>query len=150
VSANACLACDVIAGRVAAPGGVILETDYWLVDHTVGSLGVGTLIVKSRRHVVRVGELDTAEAAELGPLLQRVAAVVSEIAAPSQVYVCLWSHENRRAGHVHFVVQPVTDELMAKLDAHGPRLQATLFERGTPPDPAAAAAFAARARTRLA
>jgi diadenosine tetraphosphate (Ap4A) HIT family hydrolase len=65
-----CLACDVISGSVAAPGGRILETDHWVVDHSVGSLGVGTLIVKPYRHVVRVGELNDDEARELGPRLQ--------------------------------------------------------------------------------
>jgi ATP adenylyltransferase len=144
-----CLACDVNAGRVEAPGGVIVETDNWIVDHTVGSLGVGTLIVKSRRHVVHVGDLDAGEAAELGPLLQRVAAAVAEIASPSQVYVCLWSHERREPGHVHFVVQPVTRELIDQLDMHGPGLQASLFERGEPPEPGPAAAFAERARALL-
>ena len=150
MSADGCLACDVNAGRVAAPGGVILETEHWVVDHTVGSLGVGTLIVKARRHVLSVGDLDADESAELGPVLQRVAAAVAEVAAPSQVYVCLWSHENRRPGHVHFVIQPVTDEVMAEFDAHGPRLQVALFERGNLADPDAAAAFAARARALLA
>ena len=150
MSADGCLACDVIAGRVAAPGGVILETEHWVVDHTVGSLGLGTLIVKARRHVLSVGDLDADESAELGPVLQRVAAAVAEVAAPSQVYLCLWSHENRRPGHVHFVIQPVTDEVMAEFDAHGPRLQVALFERGDLADPGAAAAFAARARALLA
>ena len=140
-----CLACEA-----QAPGGRILETPGWIVEHTVGSLGVGTLIVKTRRHVLHVGDLTDDEAAELGPLLRRVAAAVSEIAKPSQVYVCLWSHENRQPGHIHFVIQPVSRELMNDLDAHGPRLQVALFDRGEPPDPDAAAAFAARARELLA
>lgn len=144
-----CLACDVNAGRVPAPGGVILETDHWVVDHTVGSLGIGTLIVKPRRHVLHVGDLDAEEAAELGTVLKQVAAAVGEIAAPSQVYVCLWSHEGRRPRHIHFVVQPVSDALMAELDVHGPALQVELFKRGEAPDPDAAAAFASRARDLL-
>jgi diadenosine tetraphosphate (Ap4A) HIT family hydrolase len=145
-----CLACDVNSGAVAAPGGRSLETDLWIVDHTVGTLGLGTLIVKPRRHVVHVGELTGDEARELGPLLQRVAAAVDELASPSQVYVSLWSHEGREPGHVHFVVQPVTRALMEEHDAHGPRLQAAMFARGEPPDPTAAAAFADRARALLA
>jgi len=139
-----CFACMSLG-----PGGLIAETDGWLVDHCVGPLGVGTLIVKPRRHVLRVGELDDAEAAELGPLLQRVASAVDAIAHPSQVYVSLWSHQGRRPGHIHFVVQPVSEELMAELDAHGPGLQAAMFARRELPDPDAAAAFAARARSLL-
>jgi diadenosine tetraphosphate (Ap4A) HIT family hydrolase len=145
-----CLACEVNAGRLPAPGGVILDTGRWVVDHTIGTLGVGTIIVKPSRHVVRVGELDDDEAVELGPLLQRVAAAVDVVARPSQVYVSLWSHQDRRPGHIHFVVQPVSEELMAELDAHGPRLQAALFDRAQPPDAEDAAGFAARVRALLA
>ena len=149
MTVDRCLACEVIAGSVVAPGGRIAETDNWVVDHSVGSLGVGTLIVKPYRHVVRVGELNDEESAELGPLLQRVAAVVDRLTAPSQVYISLWSHEGRQPGHVHFVVQPVTQALMEEHDAHGPQLQAAMFARGKSPDPAAAAGFAARARALL-
>lgn len=127
-----------------------MATTNWVVDHCVGSLGVGTLIVKPYRHVLRVGELNDEEAQELGPLLQRVAAAVDAIAAPSQVYVSLWSHEGREPGHIHFVVQPVTRALMDEHDTHGPRLQADMFARGDLPEPAAAAAFAERARALLA
>ena len=46
------------------PGGVIAETEHWIVDHTFGSLGLGTLIVKPERAVLHVGDLTGAEAAE--------------------------------------------------------------------------------------
>jgi diadenosine tetraphosphate (Ap4A) HIT family hydrolase len=69
-----------------------------VVEHTVGSLGVGTLIVKSARHVVSVAELTSGEAAELGPIVRRTAHVVRELTQPSQVYVCLWSHLHREPG----------------------------------------------------
>lgn len=139
-----CLACDA-----DPPGGHIHETAHWIVEHTVGSLGVGTLIVKPRRHVLHVSELRPEEAAELGPLLQRSADAVMRVAQPDQVYVCLWSHEGRRPGHIHFVVQPVSRELMERYDLHGPRLQVALFEEGVAPDPDAAAAFAASCRDRF-
>jgi diadenosine tetraphosphate (Ap4A) HIT family hydrolase len=130
-----CIACDIIAGRRACPGGVIEETRGWLVDHCVGPLGVGTLIVKPRRHVVHVADLDAEEAAELGPLLRRVAAAVTEAFDPAQVYVCLWSHADNVPGHIHWVVQPVA----ASEDPgrRGPHLQAAMFDAGEPPDPAA-------------
>jgi diadenosine tetraphosphate (Ap4A) HIT family hydrolase len=136
-----CLACDT-----AGAGGVVAETPHWIVDHTIGSLGAGTLIVKPKRHVLAVGALTPAEAEELGPLLQRAAASVQALTRADQVYVCLWSHMNREPGHIHFVVQPVTKELMAEHDLHGPQLQVALFEAGEPPDDAEAAAFAAAAR----
>jgi diadenosine tetraphosphate (Ap4A) HIT family hydrolase len=141
-----CLACDLTAGRVEAPGGLILDTGLWIVDHCVGPLGVGTLVVKPRRHVVHVGELAPDEAAELGPLLRRTAAVVMELSSPEQVYVCLWSHAGGEPGHVHFVVQPVTRALLDDHGVHGPELQVAMFGRGELPDREAAETFAARAR----
>jgi diadenosine tetraphosphate (Ap4A) HIT family hydrolase len=81
-----CFTCDITEGRVQVPGGgLILATEHWVVDHCYGPLVVGTLIVKPKRHVVHVSELTQEEAAEVGPLLQRSAAVVSELTSPEQV-----------------------------------------------------------------
>jgi len=144
-----CLACDLAAGRRELPGGVIAETDHWVVEHTVGPLGVGTLIVKPRRHVVHVSELDEAEAAELGPLLRRAAQALEQLVEPDQVYVCLWSHMGGRPVHIHFVVQPVTRAVMDETGLFGPALQLSQFEAGTAPPAADVAAFAERARQLL-
>ena len=141
-----CLGCDLADGTVPLPGGVIHETAYWLVEHCVGPLGVGTLIVKPKRHVTRVAELLPDEAAELGPLLQRSAAVVDELVVPEQVYTCLWSHAGGTPVHIHYVVQPVTRALMNEHGAHGPALQLAMFERGDLPPKAQVDAFADRAR----
>jgi diadenosine tetraphosphate (Ap4A) HIT family hydrolase len=143
-----CLACDLLAGRRPLPGGTIVETPRWAVQHCVGPLGVGTLIVKPKRHVVGVGELDPDEAAELGPLLQHTAAAVTEAFAPEQVYVCLWSHAGGVPGHLHWVVQPVEPSLDPA--RRGPHLQAAMFDRDEYPDPAEIEAAADRVRAALA
>jgi ATP adenylyltransferase len=141
-----CPTCDSIVSQTA-PGGRIYETEYWFVDHCIGPLGVGTLIVKPKRHVLHVADLDPFEAAELGVVLQHAAAVVSELERPEQVYTTLWSHMHAVPGHIHFVVQPVTQALMDEHGGrHGVRLQAEMFDRKVYPDPDAAAAFADRAR----
>jgi diadenosine tetraphosphate (Ap4A) HIT family hydrolase len=105
------------------------------------------LLVKPTRHVLHVRDLTDAEAAELGPLLRDTARVVDELASPAaeQVYTCLWSHNGSDPVHIHYVVQPVTRELLDELGS-GPRQQAALFDRGERPDPAAMEEFAARAR----
>jgi diadenosine tetraphosphate (Ap4A) HIT family hydrolase len=92
VNVVGCLPCDLIAGRQHLPGGVILEADGWRVEHCVGPLGVGTLLLKPVRHVTRVAELTAAEAAAQGSLIHRCAAIVDTLLAPAQTYVCLWSH----------------------------------------------------------
>jgi diadenosine tetraphosphate (Ap4A) HIT family hydrolase len=141
-----CLACDLAEGRVPLPGGVIDETGCWLVEHTVGPLTLGTLILKPKRHVTRVPELTDAEAEELGPLLRRAAAVVDELIRPEQVYTCLWSHAGGTPVHVHYVVQPATRELMDRFGDYGPHLQVAMFEAAEFPAVQEIEAFAERAR----
>ena len=135
-----------MSGYTPLPGGVIHEADYWVVEHCVGPLGVGTLLVKPKRHVTRVSDLLDDEAAEVGPLLHRSEAVVDELLAPDHVYVCLWSHAGGVPGHVHYVVQPVTAELMNEYEAYGPRLQVAMFEAAEALPEDEVVAFADRAR----
>jgi diadenosine tetraphosphate (Ap4A) HIT family hydrolase len=141
-----CLACDLAEGRLPLPGGVIHETDNWFVEHTVGPLSLGTLILKPKRHVTRVSELTDDEAAELGPLLRRSAAVVDELVKPEQVYTCLWSHAGGTPVHIHYVVFPATRELMDEHGDYGPHLQVAMFDAGITPPEAEVEAFADRAR----
>jgi hemoglobin len=145
-----CIACDLTHGRRDLPGGLVVATDHWRVEHCVGPLGVGTLLVKPLRHVESVGALSTEESAELGPLLTRVAGAVQQLVEPEQVYVCLWSHADRAAGHVHFVVQPATTAIVEDHGgAYGPALQTEMFARGVSPDEGAVRAFCASARALL-
>jgi diadenosine tetraphosphate (Ap4A) HIT family hydrolase len=143
---DGCLGCDLAAGRLPLPGGVIYETEHWLVEHCVGPLGVGTLIIKPRRHVTRVSELTGGEAAEVGLLLRRSAAVVDQLVEPEQVYTCLWSHAGSVPVHIHYVVQPVSRALMDEHGAHGPALQVAMFKRGELPPEDEVTLFADRAR----
>lgn len=130
-----CLACDLAE-----------DSGRWRVEHCVGPLGVGTLVVKPSRHVVHVAELDEHETAELGPLLRLTADVASRLTQAEQVYICLWSHAGGVPVHVHFVVQPVTRETKEGWDAYGPTLQVRMFESGELPATSEVETFAARAR----
>ena len=131
-----CIACDLTEGRLPLPGGLIHATRRWRVEHCVGPLGLGTLIVKPTRHVTAVAELTTDEAAELGPLLRQTSRVAGETAGADQVYNCLWSHAGAVPGHIHYVVQPVTKEQVSTTGLHGPALQVHLFAENVVPDPA--------------
>lgn len=100
--ADDCLACALAAGQKPLPGGLLHRTENWLVDHCVGPLGLGTLIVKPERHVTAVADLSPAEAAELGPLLQLASWVAGQLVGADQVYNCLWSHAGGVPGHIHY------------------------------------------------
>ena len=141
-----CLTCDLAAGRRLLPGGMIHEGQHWYVDHCVGPLGVGTLVIASRRHTTRISELEEGEARELGPLLRNAAAVIDELLAPEQVYVSLWSHAGGEPVHIHYVVQPVTASLMRQHCLHGPWLQAAMFDHAQLPAADEVERFAERAR----
>jgi diadenosine tetraphosphate (Ap4A) HIT family hydrolase len=141
-----CVACELSRGERDLPGGLIHRTDFWLVEHCIGPLGVGTLIVKPERHVTSVGELGEDEAAELGPLLRRASTIAGQLTAADQVYNCLWSHAGGRPVHIQFVVQPVTTAQMSAFGAHGPQLQAAMFSAGQLPGRGEIEAAADKAR----
>lgn len=146
-----CMACDLVLHPEKVPGGRVADLGAWVVEHCIGPLGVGTMIVKPARHVIHVADLELEELADLGPALANVARAVSRAAVergePSdQVYTCLWSHADRRPGHIHFVVQPVGHDLMDRFDAHGPALQLRMFQANEPMDPRAMEAAAERVR----
>jgi diadenosine tetraphosphate (Ap4A) HIT family hydrolase len=116
------------------------------VEHCVGPLGLGTLILKPARHVTAVADLSAAEAAELGPLLQQTSWIARQLVEAEQVYNCLWSQAGGVPVHIHYVVQPVTRQQMTTYDAHGPRLQVAMFGAGITPDASDVAVVADQAR----
>lgn len=144
-----CMACQLTSGQQPVPGGRIWETDNWVVEHCIGSLGVGTLVVKPFRHCVHIWQLTKAESEELGPVLAKVSQVVQQIVKPDQIYVCLWSHANWKPGHIHFVVQPVWNSMVEFSDLPGPALQSMLFQRDDTLDLGAVEKIASKMRKRF-
>ncbi|MER5262353.1 hypothetical protein ABTZ99_09765 [Actinosynnema sp. NPDC002837] len=142
-----CLGCDLLTGRQALPGGVVHETRSWVVNHVVGPMNLGTLIVGPREHVVAVADLDDEAVAEMGPLLRDTARVVEAVRRPEQTYVCLWSHGPAARRHLHIAVQPVTAELVARYGGlRSEQLQARMMDGGQEPDRAEVEEFCAEAR----
>lgn len=143
------MACELSRGERDLPGGLIYRTRSWLVEHCVGPLGLGTLILKPERHVTSVADLSEDEAAELGPLLRRTSYVARTLVEAEQVYNCLWSHSGGVPVHIHYVVQPVTKEQMTEFGTHGPSLQVAMFSVGKAPDPAEVDRVCTMARLRF-
>src|SRR5262249_9430109 len=125
-------------------------TGHWVVEHCVGTLGVGTLILKPLRHIVGLADMWDAEATELGPLMRRATSVIKTLTDADQVYACLWSHAEWRPGHIHFVLQPAWNSLRSRYAGPGPILQMAMFTEGTALDPDAVESFCARARSAFA
>ncbi|MEU0177800.1 hypothetical protein ABZ178_31290 [Streptomyces massasporeus] len=142
-----CLGCDLLTGRRELPGGILHETAAWVVNHVVGPMNLGTLIVGPREHVVAIAELDDTAAAELGPLLCDTARVVETLCQPEQTYVCMWSHGRDARKHLHIAVQPVTAEVRARYGGlRSEQLQARMLADGYEPDIREVEQFCERAR----
>ncbi len=147
---KACLACDLSAGEQPLPGGTIFRTAHWSVEHCIGTLGVGTLIVKPLRHVTRFAEVTPEEAADFGPLLHLITRALGEELRPDQTYICEWSHAGWVAGHIHFVVQPAWNRDSERFEHPGPFTQVEMFRAAVRLDESEVTALCERMRRRLA
>jgi diadenosine tetraphosphate (Ap4A) HIT family hydrolase len=127
-----CYACNLANGTENLIGGLIAETQSWRVEHCMGSLGIRTLIVKPKRHVVYVWELSELEAKEMGLILKEASRVVKIITDCDQTYICLWSHAGWIPGHIHYVVQPAYNSQKEKYSHPGPVLQREMFAKKEP------------------
>jgi diadenosine tetraphosphate (Ap4A) HIT family hydrolase len=141
-----CYACRLSRGEETLFGGTIHESVTWRIEHCMGPLGTGTLIVKPVRHVVDVHALTSEEAMEMGPVIKEAARVVSELTSADRTYVCLWSHPDWTCVHIHFVVQPVWNDQKDRYSGGGPTLQSEMFKAAEPLDRQAVEVFCDAAR----
>lgn len=141
-----CYACNLANGTENLIGGLIAQTQFWRVEHCMGCLGVGTLIVKPKRHVIHVWKLSTAEAREMGLVLKETSRVVKMIADCNQTYVCLWSHAGWKPVHIHYVIQPAYNSQQEQFTNPGPSLQQEMFAQNNPLPVSEVEQFCERAR----
>ncbi|MBD1914496.1 MULTISPECIES: diadenosine tetraphosphate hydrolase [Cyanophyceae] len=99
-----CLACQILAGAQAVPGGTIAENPWWVADHCVGPYGLGSVVIKTRTHRENLWDLSMAESASMGPFLQQMSEAIALAMEAERVYVSLWV--DQPPYHVHFVLQP--------------------------------------------
>lgn len=135
-----CMACDVLAGRLAAPGGVIYEDAHWMLDHSVSPVLLnGFLILKPKRHVEHIGELTSEEAAAFGPLLRAACAALQAVTGAEKVYATSFGEAVR---HIHFYLLP----RLAGMPASATDVLQRLFRGDWACDDAAAITTAERVR----
>ena len=101
---DGCLACQVIAGAVPVPGGVIAETEHWHADHCIGAFGIGAVVVKTKRHVEELWALEPAAADELGAFLREISNAIVGALGAERVYMTMWV--DKPPHHVHIVLYP--------------------------------------------
>lgn len=107
----------------------ILQAQYWRLAHAFGTPVAGWLVLLPLRHVVSVGALTAAEAAELGSLLADVSRAIEAVTGCQKTYVAMFA-EKDGFGHVHFHLIPRPADLSPEL--RGPAvfdLLRTSFDR---------------------
>src|SRR4051812_32756532 len=106
-----CSVCEEVAGRIAAPGGVIYDDGLWAVAHHTGAYtDPGELIVRLRRHCESLSHLTDPEAAAMGPVLRAAVGAIEQVVRPERIYVASYGE---RVRHVHFFLLPRTSALPA-------------------------------------
>jgi diadenosine tetraphosphate (Ap4A) HIT family hydrolase len=104
-----CTSCDILAGRLTSPGGVIYEDEYWHVDSVVRPVyWRGFLITKLKRHCEHLAELTPEEASALGSVVQATCAALTTVLQPAKVYVCSFGDGVK---HIHLWVLPRPPEM---------------------------------------
>jgi diadenosine tetraphosphate (Ap4A) HIT family hydrolase len=98
------MACDIVAGKIIQPGGVIYEDAYWHVDSAKHSkTWRGFLMIKLKRHCVHLADLTPPEAAALGTVIQVTNQALMDVIHPAKIYLCSFGDGN---SHIHFWVLP--------------------------------------------
>ncbi|MGE0710832.1 MAG: HIT family protein [Planctomycetota bacterium] len=132
-----CVACALTKDPRAVPGGRILETSRWHLEHAVAPVPLpGWLILRTIRHTEGITGLDAAEGAELGRLLQLVPQVLKEVTGAERIYVCCFTEVLPHL-HIHLIPRAPDEPL------RGPQLFVErIAAQREPEDPAATAAAA--------
>ena len=139
-----CLTCqiDIGASEIKPIGGTIWQGRQWSLEHALspmGKWGVGTLILKTKRHVESFSALnEEEEPKEFARILRKTIAAMQQILDPhpDKVFINSWGTETK---HLHFVLQPIYPGQMEALFAdekdrelRGPVLQVKMANLNQP------------------
>ena len=85
-----CISCDIVAGKVVEPGGVIYEDAFWHVGSSMANPSVwpGFLIIKLKRHCEHLAELTPDEASSFGSIARATCLALTQVLHPEKVYLC--------------------------------------------------------------
>lgn len=103
-----CYTCTLTQQRDAGKAPLwdnIFRTAYWDLAHSYNTALPGWLVLVTRRHVATIAELNAAEAAELGSLLQRTSQALKEVTGCVKTYVVQFA-DHPQHPHVHFHIVP--------------------------------------------
>jgi diadenosine tetraphosphate (Ap4A) HIT family hydrolase len=107
--AKACPFCTIAEGNGGDDAGVVYQDEHWLVRSISPTPAVaGWLLMQAKRHFGDSSEMNAAEAATFGPLLQRTTSAVREVTGALRVYL---GSLNEGTPHFHTHILPRLPEM---------------------------------------
>jgi diadenosine tetraphosphate (Ap4A) HIT family hydrolase len=106
---KACPFCAIAEGDGDPDVGIVYQDEHWLVRTISPTPAVaGWLLLQARRHIGDSSEMNAAEAASFGPLLQRVSQVDREVTGALRIYTGSLNEGNP---HFHTHILPRLPEM---------------------------------------
>ncbi len=97
-----CIGCDLAAGRIIPPGGMIAETEHFILHQDPEVPIRAFFIVASKAHIQSMDQMSAAEAQECFELVYRARKLQSQLGDISEVLVI----QEERSEHFHLWLLP--------------------------------------------
>ena len=97
-----CIGCDIASGRIVPPGGMIAETEHFILHQDPEVPIRAFFIVASKAHIQSMDQMSAAEARECFDLVYRARKLQSRLGDISEVLVI----QEERSEHFHLWLLP--------------------------------------------
>ncbi len=97
-----CIGCDIASGRIVPPGGVIAETEHFILHQDPEVPIRAFFIVASKAHIQSMDQMSAAEARECFDLVYQARKIQSQLGGISEVLVI----QEERSEHFHLWLLP--------------------------------------------
>ena len=106
------MACKLNEDDSGVPGGTIKEYNSWILQHIIEPAPIkGWLILKTKRHVDGIENMNKKEAGELGNIIESLTKILKEVTKASKVYVCCFTEY---VSHLHIHIIPKYQDIIQK------------------------------------
>ncbi len=97
-----CIGCAIAAGEISPPGGLICESEHFVLHQDPEVPVRGFLIISSKKHIQSVTQMSKTEAAELFSLVYRARLAQEQTGQINEVRII----QEERSGHFHLWLLP--------------------------------------------
>jgi diadenosine tetraphosphate (Ap4A) HIT family hydrolase len=97
-----CLGCSIAAGEILPPGGMICESEHFVLHQDPEVPVRGFLIIASKKHIQSIAQMSETEAAELFSLVYRARLAQEQLGQRNEVRII----QEERSGHFHLWLLP--------------------------------------------